>query len=632
MPRFDALFAELDVASGPDDVCIVANSDILFDGSTAKALDMAADEFWCLSRHEWCLPDDWSLLDAEYSQDTWIWRGRSRLSHITFPLGRCACDNVLAYRAAVAGYRVGNPARDVVTRHVHQDVLPGHGAQRDDQRPWLPGPYVYVKPHQLAEPPHTQLICRAPSGLLPFPTDRRPRPEFVIIASRPRAGTYRLWSLLTSMPGVAILEEPFHRRGRSPDAWDATVDPCLWLRTRRLAGDSDSGFLSSSPGAHWLFGAIVQPDQVHPDRPESAAIVAALHRVATHVVILSREDSLAQLASLKIAEATDDWRSAPEDAPRSERVTITQEELDHFREEMAASVAQDRIRWAGLAQLEVTYEQLRDDYDATLKRLGDFLGLDMRYARAGTVKRDRRPIDQAVTTPDRVTVTVDGAVLHVPARCAEDCRKMAEPILRADEYELLPIRRAGHQVRTVLDVGGNCGAFGVAVRRLWPEARIIAWEPHPDLAECYRLNVPGAEVHEAAAWSSAGPVTLRVHETYPGGDCVAGAWKRPDEITGECVVPAETVSTNIPADWPEIDVLKLDCEGAESAVLADLAGAGQLARVRWIRGEWHGAENVDRCQRILAGTHVSNFAPGDTVGFFIAHRGQPAPQQSCCGG
>jgi hypothetical protein len=29
---------------------------------------------------------------------------------------------------------------------------------------------------------------------------------------------------------------------------------------------------------------------------------------------------------------------------------------------------------------------------------------------------------------------------------------------------------------------------------------------------------------------------------------------------------------------------------------------------------------------------VSNFAPGDTVGFFIAHREQPAPQQFCCGG
>ena len=120
----------------------------------------------------------------------------------------------------------------------------------------------------------------------------------------------------------------------------------------------------------------------------------------------------------------------------------------------------------------MTYEQLRDDYDATLKRLGEFLGLDLRYARACTVKRDRRPIAEVVTMlpqSDRVTVTVDGIALHVPARCAEDCRKMAEPILRADEYELLPIHRAGHQIRTVLDIGGNCGAFGVAVRRLWPE-------------------------------------------------------------------------------------------------------------------------------------------------------------------
>lgn len=37
----------------------------------------------------------------------------------------------------------------------------------------------------------------------------------------------------------------------------------------------------------------------------------------------------------------------------------------------------------------------------------------------------------------------------------------------------------------------------------------------------------------------------------------------------------------------EVELLKLDCEGAEYVILHELAGQGRLANVGWIRGEWH---------------------------------------------
>jgi hypothetical protein len=54
----------------------------------------------------------------------------------------------------------------------------------------------------------------------------------------------------------------------------------------------------------------------------------------------------------------------------------------------------------------------------------------------------------------------------------------------------------------------------------------------------------------------------------------------------------------------EVDLLKLDCEGAECMILESLAENGRLTQVGWIRGEWHGRRNKQRLAKALAETHV----------------------------
>jgi uncharacterized protein YidB (DUF937 family) len=81
----------------------------------------------------------------------------------------------------------------------------------------------------------------------------------------------------------------------------------------------------------------------------------------------------------------------------------------------------------------------------------------------------------------------------------------------------------------------------------------------------------------------------------------------------------------------DVDLLKLDCEGAEGEILEALRDAGCLERVRWIRGEWHFPANAERVAAALAATHVAHVDVGEwPQGFFIAHR--IAHRRSAAGG
>jgi hypothetical protein len=76
------------------------------------------------------------------------------------------------------------------------------------------------------------------------------------------------------------------------------------------------------------------------------------------------------------------------------------------------------------------------------------------------------------------------------------------------------------------------------------------------------------------------------------------------------------------------DFLKLDCEGAEVGILAGLAGAGLLAGVRLVVGEWHAEDNSEKTtegvkralRQHLQATHDVIFSPHGSgrEGYFTA--------------
>jgi FkbM family methyltransferase len=218
--------------------------------------------------------------------------------------------------------------------------------------------------------------------------------------------------------------------------------------------------------------------------------------------------------------------------------------------------------------------------------------------------------------------------------------EVASAILEGDEYALEPLRQAGHQLRTVLDVGAHLGAFTLKVKRYWPAARIIAVEPDPDSAALLEHNTAGlaeVSIFAGALLGRAGVRHALLRQGRVADDRNAAASRiaevveplRPpaEDDAGRAAppnaaVPAEDVLALLDRHGnPEIDLLKLDCEGAEGEILERLAAADRMRRVGWLRGEWHYLANLPRLEAALAPTHIFHIHRGDTPwGAFIAHR------------
>jgi FkbM family methyltransferase len=117
----------------------------------------------------------------------------------------------------------------------------------------------------------------------------------------------------------------------------------------------------------------------------------------------------------------------------------------------------------------------------------------------------------------------------------------------------------------ILDLGGNVGLFGLFAADRWPEARIVAFEPDPDNAKVHELTIAtndlGArwQLVEAAAAAHDG------HVAFAAGH--AAISHMTDVAGGEGTIEVQAV--DVLSRIAEADLLKMDIEGGEWAILAD---------------------------------------------------------------
>lgn len=204
---------------------------------------------------------------------------------------------------------------------------------------------------------------------------------------------------------------------------------------------------------------------------------------------------------------------------------------------------------------------------------------------------------------------------------------IAEGPLR-DEYLLEPIANDGHSVAWVVDIGAFLGTFTIKAKLLWPDAKVIAFEPAPDSAELFRRNTAAFKdvfFHEAAAVRRGGEGVVHLSVTSDGfeaarrvAEVIAQFGDQPVEV--EPVRGIALLSVLEQYGNPEISVLKIDAEGVEADLLEDLKAVGYLPRIGWIRGEWHYYPSVSRIKESLAETHVCSVVESSWPwGAFIAH-------------
>ena len=154
------------------------------------------------------------------------------------------------------------------------------------------------------------------------------------------------------------------------------------------------------------------------------------------------------------------------------------------------------------------------------------------------------------------------------------------------------------RVRVVLDVGANVGQTALYLRRFFPGATIHSFEPIPAtfaLLQRRTHGLSGITPYQAAVTDRTGHVTMRIESC---SECSAVARSENDGDT--CRVPAVTVDEFFTtAGLTYIDILKVDVEGHEPAVLRGASRVLREGRVRCLFIEV-GFEEGDKMHTPLA--------------------------------
>jgi FkbM family methyltransferase len=132
----------------------------------------------------------------------------------------------------------------------------------------------------------------------------------------------------------------------------------------------------------------------------------------------------------------------------------------------------------------------------------------------------------------------------------------------------------------VMDLGANIGLFGLYVLSRWPGARLTAFEPDPTNAALLRRTITANNFEQQ--WSVRGTACSNRAATasFAAGLFSESRLAEPNEI-GTIDVPM----IDLFAEDHDVDLMKIDIEGAEWPILTDCRLSELKARVLVL--EWH---------------------------------------------
>jgi FkbM family methyltransferase len=150
--------------------------------------------------------------------------------------------------------------------------------------------------------------------------------------------------------------------------------------------------------------------------------------------------------------------------------------------------------------------------------------------------------------------------------------------------------------KVILDVGSNIGASILFFHEQFPSARILGFEPHPETFRILQLNVgkiPSVSVFNYALGSADAKISVPCDGMdFSAFATKAGSLARPvDSIMTDCEV-RHAGSALRELGISIVDLIKIDCEGAEYDILRTLPEE-MLRRCKWIVGEIHDSSGFD---------------------------------------
>ena len=140
----------------------------------------------------------------------------------------------------------------------------------------------------------------------------------------------------------------------------------------------------------------------------------------------------------------------------------------------------------------------------------------------------------------------------------------------------------------IIDCGSNIGLSILYFKKIYPDARIIGFEPDPAIFQTLVNNVESfdfkyVELHNQAVWITNGNIEFQIEGGFSGRIPKNGDTSR--IVTTPCVRLNDYLDN-------KIDFLKIDIEGAEIEVLLDCRD--QLKNVKNIFIEYHSHISEDQ--------------------------------------
>jgi len=171
------------------------------------------------------------------------------------------------------------------------------------------------------------------------------------------------------------------------------------------------------------------------------------------------------------------------------------------------------------------------------------------------------------TTPARLKLPQKEVQLFCPSESG--IAKDVINVLLDDEYRLRTLKL---QPSTIVDIGANIGLFSIWAAANFPAATIHSYEPNADLwsfAEA-NLNQVGARLYREAVGLNHGRASVSYEGESRLGRC---------ELSESGSVVVTALSEVVARAGGCVDLLKMDCEGAEWNMFEDAASFRQVKNV-----------------------------------------------------
>ena len=138
----------------------------------------------------------------------------------------------------------------------------------------------------------------------------------------------------------------------------------------------------------------------------------------------------------------------------------------------------------------------------------------------------------------------------------------------------------------ILDCGSNIGLSIIYFKELYPNCKIISFEPDADAFECLKFNIESnaiadVELHNKALSDNESIIKLSYNENRPGS-----LTSSTEIVSASTYREVEAVKLSSYIN-DTIDFMKMDIEGAETSVFLDLKESGKLKFIRNIVLEYH---------------------------------------------